>query len=181
MLSATILVEDSINVPVALEAIGISPTNNKMGIYSQKGKELATIKHYNKNHTVELRFSGNLRLEEYEIIHNAIITLASATSGKIDDTNSLLGYLGNAEPAYIVTNWVKWTLFLNEAKYKTLEGQKVKLLDVNNEELASGILVDYQYEIINDTFSITECTLITTFGERKYTGDKLKIEPTDRW
>lgn len=145
-------------------------------------KELARITIDPTEAHITFTYDGSLKLLHYEQIHNAILTFAKETVGSIDDSSSKLGYLDNGEPAFIINNWSKWTEMLNKAKYKTLEGQMVRVIDVNGNELGNGMLVDYKFkESVNLTSVISECTLITLLGERKYQGDVLIIEPTGQW
>ena len=156
--------------------------SNHYTISSKSEKEIAVLTIMPEETQLHYTFSGNLSFEEYETIHNTMIHITDLCNGEVDDSQSLIGYLENGEKVNIVKNWDEWSLFINKAKYKTLEGQKIRLLDDKNSELASGLLVDYKFELNRtQSFCITECTLITSFGERKFSGEQLLIEPTDRW
>lgn len=132
--------------------------------------------------TAIFTFGGNLSFKEYEQVHNLITTISQEIKGVIDDSNSLLGYLENGEPAYIVKNWNSWTIFLNRAKHISMEGQKVRILNEDGNEIATGLLVGYEVDPSSEAqFSISSCTLVTTFGERTFSGSQLSIEPTGEW
>ncbi|WP_335869837.1 hypothetical protein [Bacillus sp. 2205SS5-2] len=126
-----------------------------------------------------LEFSPQLNLEQYARIHQVLSNLIEDLSAVYDDTNSLLGYLKNGEGAYILTNWHKWIDFLQQAKLKTLEGKKVRILDENQLELATGLFVGYQKN--ENSAVISKCTVITLFGERTFKGTSLTIEATNEW
>ncbi|MEI5908246.1 hypothetical protein WAK64_14400 [Bacillus spongiae] len=138
----------------------------------------ATINH--SSCKLKTEFSPHLTLEQYEEIHDIHVHLIKElNTTKYDDRNSLLGYLQNGEKAYIITNWEKWYSFLQEAKYKSLEGKKVMIQDESKQELASGLFLSYDSD--PNTAKITRCTVITLFGERTFKGDGLTIEPTNEW
>lgn len=180
MLITTITYNDKNHSLVNID--GISATRKKTPehyVIEHNGQTLGSI--YLKNESVHVEFEENLTLEAFTIIHHIILEISNKVNGQVDDTHSQLGYLKDGEPAFIITNWEKWYAFLNEAKLKTLEGQKVHVFD-EEDELGSGILMEYQLEpSINEEFIINQCTLITTFGERKFSGKNLKIEPANEW
>ncbi|MFT4414062.1 hypothetical protein ACLM5H_09395 [Fredinandcohnia humi] len=145
-------------------------------------KELARISLSSLTREIFITFSGSFNLAQYERIHNVILFISKEVDGTIDDSESRLGYLENGEPAYIVNKWSQWTELLNTAKYKTLEGQMVRVMDQTCNELGTGMLVEYKFSTsLNQTSVITECTLITLLGERHYVGETLYIEPTGQW
>jgi hypothetical protein len=166
-----------------IRTIGMRKKESKYYMISFKSEqEIAVLTIQPEEEKLQITFPGNLSFEEYESIHNAIIQITDLCNGEVDDSQSLIGYLESGEKVNIVKNWDEWSLFINKAKYKTLEGQKVRLLDEKNGELASGLLVEYKFDSNRkDSFWITECTLITSFGERRFSGERLSIEPTDRW
>jgi hypothetical protein len=146
---------------------------------SENFKELVTAINNESVKMLTLRFGGDLSLKEYELLHHLFLSINTTIDGKIDDSKSLLGYLEQGEPAYIITNWDSWTMFLNQAKHVSMEGQKVKVYNEVGLEVGSGLLVGYESDTTNEKqFIITSCTLVTLFGERTYTGKQLTIEPT---
>jgi hypothetical protein len=148
-------------------------------VYWNHTKKLITAATSEANSSIELTFSPGLGLEEYTQIHQVIVTLAEKLNAEVDDQKALLGYLKNSEGAYILTNWQKWYEFLQEAKFITLKGKKIRVLDENEQEKSSGLFVHYKLD--EQTRNICECTLITLFGEKKITGNDLTIEPTNEW
>ncbi len=128
--------------------------------------------------TVEISFSPQLNLEEYKTVHHLLVELIKELDAQCDDSGSLLGYLSEGNGAYILTNWEQWVSFLQEAKLRTLEGKKVRVLDEAGKELAAGMFVNY---VADASSNIQECTVITLFGERTYKGDNLKVEATNEW
>lgn len=142
-------------------------------------KELATAIYEKSTTTLAIQYGEALSFKEYELLHHLILSINASINGEIDDSKSLLGYLENGEPAYIITNWDSWTTFLNKAKHVSMEGQKVKVYNEVGLEVGSGLLVGYDSDRTNQKqFIITSCTLVTLFGERTYTGKQLTIEPT---
>jgi hypothetical protein len=148
-------------------------------VYWNRTKKLITASTSEENSSVKLTFSPGLSLEEYTEIHQVIVTLAEKLNAEVDDQKALLGYLKNSEGAYILTNWQKWYEFLQEAKFITLKGKKIRVLDENQIEKSSGLFVNYKLD--EQTRNICECTLITLFGEKQITGSDLTIEPTNEW
>ncbi|RSK28347.1 hypothetical protein EJF36_16570 [Bacillus sp. HMF5848] len=124
-------------------------------------------------------FPGDLPMNRFKKVHDKLINLADHLEAEIDDSQSLLGYLANGDGAYIVTNWTEWIIFLQEAKLRTLEGKKVRVLDEKETELGNGLYVSSETE--STTGNITSCTIITMFGEKTYTSNTLIIEPTNEW
>jgi hypothetical protein len=148
-------------------------------VYWNRTKKLITASTSEENSSVKLTFSPGLSLEEYTEIHQVIVTLAEKLNAEVDDQKALLGYLKNSEGAYILTNWQKWYEFLQEAKFITLKGKKIRVLDENQIEKSSGLFVHYKLD--EQTRNICECTLITLFGEKQITGSDLTIDPTNEW
>lgn len=131
---------------------------------------------------IRIEFKPDLAMEEFKVVHDLILSINEIVQGKISDDESMLGYLKEGEPACIVTNWDKWYSFLNEAKLKSLVGQKVRVFDHNNKELSNGMLVEYKTTSTDNLpFAITDCNIITIFGEKTFSGDFLKIEPVNEW
>ncbi|MYL34694.1 hypothetical protein GLW08_03105 [Pontibacillus yanchengensis] len=127
-----------------------------------------------------IQFRGDLTLEQYRAIHHLIKSIQERTVGDLDESECLLGYLGNGEGAYIVTNWEEWSTFLLRASLRTLEGQKVRVLD-KGQEIGSGMLAEYDIIQSDGGGCIPSCKLITLFGERTFKGEALQIIPTNEW
>ncbi|WP_078546424.1 hypothetical protein [Litchfieldia alkalitelluris] len=181
MLSALIKYEKEIE-PLSLLSLdkdNLKHHGNKI-IILYKNKEISTLTI--KHNEVFVSFSGNLSFDEFSIINKVINRILSINEAYIDDKNSLLGYLQDGTHAYIYTNWSSWVFFINEAKFKTLEGNKVIVKNNQEQELGSGLLIDYTFEVCSSSLiTFNRCTLITTLGERTFTGSQLTIVPTDRW
>lgn len=139
------------------------------------GRTLATIK---PGETAFL-IHPQLEMAEYEVLREIILTMVSGTDAEIDESDCKLGYLENGEPAHLIKNWEPWKGFLMEAKLRTLEGQNVTVKDFTGDEMGNGLLAEYQIE--KDPFRITTCTLITIFGQRKFEGQALQVEPAGRF
>ncbi|WP_338785901.1 hypothetical protein [Metabacillus sp. FJAT-53654] len=178
MLSATLFFSPSKNVGSTLKELGFLFVKNEYNYYL-KDKKLIEATIDSSNCSLKLLFSSGLNLEEYTMIHTIILCIMKKMNANIDDNDSLLGYTSNGEGAHIVSNWQNWYGFLQDAKLSSLEGKKVRVMDENDKELASGMFVGYKADEL--TSSIIECTLITLFGERTYKGNKLSIQPTNEW
>ncbi|MCT8136705.1 hypothetical protein H1D32_02425 [Anaerobacillus sp. CMMVII] len=61
---------------------------------------------------INLQYSGELTLPEYLLIHDIIVELQHSLNGKVDDSNSFLGYLPDGESVYITKNWDKWVSYI---------------------------------------------------------------------
>ncbi|WP_204554825.1 hypothetical protein [Bacillus ectoiniformans] len=178
MLSAILQFKNEQDVHQVIEKLGFKGQMNQFK-YNVKNKTLIEAVYEPAPNSLTLQFSPGLNLEEYTMVHEKIVQLKQQLHAKIDDSNSLLGYLKSGEGAYIVTNWQKWYEFLQGAKLTTLEGKKVRVLDKNDKELASGLFVGYTKD--EQSSNIVECTVITLFGERSFQGSNLTIEPTNEW
>lgn len=139
-----------------------------------ENKRLVDLVINEDEYSLTLTFANNLAFKDYERIHHLIDQLANDLNGVVDDKESLLGYLQNGEGAHIHTNWDQWAAFLTQARYKTLEGQMVKVLKEDGQELGSGLLVEYTF---NSRHHLEECKLVTMFGEKTFKGEKLEIIP----
>lgn len=180
-LLTTVIYLNNNNFNFDIEFNQISKENDdQYSILSKKEAKIGTI--IREQSSIKFEYGKNLSMDDYEIIHNCIMHVHNLVGGRIDDSNSLLGYLENGEGAYIITNWEEWYAFLHKARYKTMEGQKVKVLDAGGDELGSGLLTDYKIDRDSDvSFVVNECTLITTSGEQTFYGDYLKIVPVNDW
>ncbi|MGO4889325.1 hypothetical protein ACJ2A9_16375 [Anaerobacillus sp. MEB173] len=127
---------------------------------------------------ITLTFSGELKMEQYQFIHDTINKLNSSLNGVINDSKASMGYLKDGSEAYIINGWNPWISFLQEAKHSSMEGQKVQVYD-GPALLAEGILMSFEKdENESEHFKIKKCSLITTFGDREYSGEDLIIRPT---
>ncbi|WP_113927058.1 hypothetical protein [Bacillus sp. P14.5] len=178
MLSVKVDIQNKEELHLPLLKQGFS---NKTGsyIYKENNRELLRGEYVTESSSFLFEFSPGLNLEGYTTIHRLLNKIINDGELKFDDTNSLLGYLKNGEGAYILTNWSQWHEFLQDAKLKSLEGKKVRVLNETDQELASGLYVECKKDEI--TNKIIKCTVITLFGERSYKGEALKIEPTNEW
>ncbi|WLR54149.1 hypothetical protein LC048_17015 [Mesobacillus subterraneus] len=140
-------------------------------------KTLATLKETGKE--VEFQIDPYLDLDEFQFLRDIIMEFSYGNGDAIDERGCQLGYLENGEKAYLIKNWEEWKLFLMKAKLRTLEGQNVQALNLEGEELGSGLLAEY--EIAESPFRITSCTLITLFGERKFEGENIRVVPTNQF
>ncbi|WP_088010780.1 hypothetical protein [Gottfriedia acidiceleris] len=146
--------------------------------YTNSNIKLEGVVDSNKG-SLKINFSPQLNLKQYTIVHDIIKNLILVLNAKYNDSQSLLGYLINGEGAYIITNWNYWVSFLQKAKLHSLEGKKVRVFDETKKEIASGMFISYIMD--EQTSSISECTLITHFGERSFKGSNLLIEATNEW
>ncbi|KGX87253.1 hypothetical protein [Pontibacillus marinus] len=178
MLSVELHTPESNETEKILKSNGFQESNGHM-VYKPNKQEQITVILNKTNQKITLTFSPQLNLEQFTTIHQKIMELIQCFDSKYDDSNSLLGYLKDGEGAYIITNWSKWYKLLQDARLKTLEGQKVRILDQKENELGSGIFVDYKRD--TEHLTIIECSIITLFGEKAYSGTNLKIEPTNEW
>lgn len=181
MLSANIYFTSSYDMDTLFQSLGLFKQGAQYILMTPDRKELAKINQTDSR--VELTFPQNLNMEEYAQIHRVIVQIHEKVGGTIEDSNSLLGYLRNGEEARIVTNWEAWVAFLQGARHKSMQGQKVRVIDEKGMEIGNGLLMDYvtSEDKASNPFAVKECTLVTSFGERKFTGQNLKIEPTGEW
>jgi hypothetical protein len=140
-------------------------------------KTLATFKPNEDD--VVFSIHPKLEMHQYEVLRNVILEIMAANHAVLDETGCQLGYLENGEAAYLIKNWEPWKEFLMKAKLRTLEGQNVILKNESDKELGNGLLAEYKIE--SEPFRITSCTIITIFGERKFEGEILTIEPTNQF
>ncbi|TLS37832.1 hypothetical protein [Pseudalkalibacillus caeni] len=179
MLKAHFYIKDKSHIHYFLRKIGMYQLNNEK--FRLQDEDRMTLMEADVNlpeYKVTFSFSGSFDMESYEKVHTILKELQAETGAEIDDSEALLGYLSNGEKACILTNWDKWTVFLNEARHNSMKGQKVKVYN-GNELFHEGILVDYEREgNSSDSFIVKSCTLITVFGEKKFNGQELKIEAT---
>jgi hypothetical protein len=140
-------------------------------------KTLATLKP--DNDQVVFSIHPQLEMHQYEVLRTVILEILEDNNVQLDETGCQLGYLENGEAAYLIKNWEPWKEFLTKAKLRTLEGQNVRLKNESGEELGNGLLAEYQIE--SNPFRITSCTIITIFGERKFEGEVLTVEPTNQF
>jgi hypothetical protein len=80
---------------------------------SSADKIIGRIEH--SQGSITIRYSGDLFLNEYMIIHDLVTKLSESSSGIVDDSNSFLGYLPSGEQAYIVTNWDSWLEYIQSS------------------------------------------------------------------
>ncbi|MCA1030302.1 hypothetical protein LCL95_04520 [Bacillus timonensis] len=174
----TIVKHNKADIDDQLIDLGLMQIGNRFIFHTNNQKELCTILSNKMKNELLFQFQESLNFEEYEQIHKVICSISELIDGKIDDSMCRLGYLENGESAYIVTNWKKWSFFIEKAKIKSMEGVNVLVLNALKAKIDSGILISYELkQSIKDEFCINKCTLITTTGERTIVGDKLLIEP----
>ncbi|MGM0902304.1 MAG: hypothetical protein ACQEXB_14560 [Bacillota bacterium] len=147
----------------------------KSVIYHEK--TLATLK--SNEDEVVFSIHPQLEMHQYEVLRQVILEITEGNKVELDETGCQLGYLENGEAAYLIKNWEPWKEFLMKAKLRTLEGQNVILKNEKGEELGNGLLAEYKIE--SEPFRITSCTIITIFGERKFEGNALTVEPTNQF
>lgn len=143
----------------------------------RNNKTLATIKE--AGNEVAFQIDPYLDLDEFQFLRDIIMELSFGNEFAFDERDCQLGYLENGEKAYLIKNWEEWKVFLMKAKLRTLEGQNVQALNPEGAEIGSGLLAEY--EIAENPFRITSCSLITLFGERKFEGENIKIVPTNQF
>ncbi|WP_053361673.1 hypothetical protein [Bacillus sp. FJAT-27251] len=141
-------------------------------------RTLATLQ-YNENDEVIFLIDPQLEMSQYEVIREAILQITAGKDITIDESECQLGYLQNGESAHLIRNWEPWKEFLMKARLRTLEGQNVIVKNEEGEDLDNGLLAEYA--TAENPFRITSCTVITIFGERKYEGESLVVEPTNQF
>lgn len=180
MLTANIQFTGTYDLDSIFQSLGLLKQGSQYVLITPDRKELAKISQLDSK--LEFSFPPNLSMEEYAQIHRVLVQIHEKIGGTIEDSNSLLGYLQNGEEARIVTNWEAWVAFLQGARHKTMQGQKVRIIDEKGMEIGTGLLLDYETnDKSGSPFSVSSCTLVTSFGERRFTGQNLKIEPTGEW
>ncbi|RBW68361.1 hypothetical protein [Bacillus taeanensis] len=179
MLSVTLTYEEVLDVETILLETNLVKSTKAYVLKTKEGSVLLEAIPKSDEQCVSFSFSGNLTMAQYQTIHDTITAISDQLHAVIDDQEAFMGYLENYEKAYLITNWEKWVYFLNGAKHTSMEGQKVRIYNEQNFQIAEGILVHYEKdEAKKDTFTVTSCSLITTFGERTFTGGNLRIEAT---
>ena len=179
MFTVSITTNTTIDLKLGMQKLGWTFFNGEFTRVLDYGKKLITMKiDENNPHILMGEFAQNLSMKEYKAINAFLKEIIEAFNGTIDDENSKLGYLADATPACIVTNWEKWETFLVKAKLRSLEGKKVMALNTDGETLIEGLLVEYGSSVDEETGSLTisSCTVITIFGERTVKEDALSIE-----
>lgn len=180
MLTANIQDMGTYDMDSLFQTLGLLKQDSHYVLMTPDRKELAKINQLDSK--IEFSFPKSLNMEEYAQIHRLIIRIHEKAGGTIEDSNSLLGYLQNGEEARIVTNWEAWVGFLQGARHKSMQGQKVRIMDEKGMEIGNGLLLDYETnDESGSPFAVKSCTLVTSFGERTFTGQNLKIEPTGEW
>ena len=142
--------------------------------------KLVTIEVREETKEVSVSFSEKLSYAQYALIHRFLVILAEKINGRIFDKGSMLGYLQDGTPAYIVTNWDDWSRFLHEKKLHSSQGEYVHVY-ANSELLESGILLEYEMSKEGEAFAITSCTLLTSEGETTLHGEALVLEAEQRF
>ncbi|WP_142383515.1 hypothetical protein [Bacillus sp. T33-2] len=164
---------------VTIEEISSTLVQQNGGSYiaMHQGKTLAELQP--GMNEVVFQISQHLSLEEFQVLHDGIVSISEATGAEIDETKCQLGYLQNGDKAYLISNWDDWKQFLVSAKLKTLEGQNVIVKKENGEQLGAGLLAEFTTAV--NPFRITSCTLITLFGDKKIEGTQLTVEPAGQF
>ncbi|MBU8908316.1 hypothetical protein [Desertibacillus haloalkaliphilus] len=150
------------------------------GIYKRSLEEkIDLMVQFNKQEkAVYFTFPGDLSLDHFDLVHETIQSfIMEVKVDKIDEANAFIGYLSDGSHAYILSGWKEWVHFISGAKHNSMEGQKVEVSE-NDNKIAEGILLDYDYVLDKKNFIVKKCTLLTLFGEKEYTGHHLIIRAT---
>ncbi|MDX5476712.1 MAG: hypothetical protein LPK00_14360 [Bacillaceae bacterium] len=179
MFTVSITTNTTIDLKLGMQNLGWTCFNGEFTRVLDYGKKLITMKIDENDPQILIgEFAQNLNMKEYKAINAFLKEIIEALNGSINDENSKLGYLADATPACIVTNWEKWETFLVRAKLRSLEGKKVMALNANGEMLIEGLLVEYGSSEDEETgaLTISSCTVITILGERTVKEEALAIE-----
>ncbi|MCD8510191.1 MAG: hypothetical protein LRY73_10185 [Bacillus sp. (in: Bacteria)] len=82
---------------------------------------------------------------------------------------------------FIYQRFSHWSEYINEAKHKSLEGQKVAIHH-GEEVLGEGMLLSYKKvtDPASNSLFIT-CEIVTKEGEQSFFGENLEVIPQTQW
>ena len=157
-----------------------NPAESIQALATSTLDKLITTEVREETREIAVSFSEKLSYAQYAVIHRFLVMLAEKINGRVFDKGSMLGYLQDGTPAYIVTNWDEWSRFLHEKKLHSSQGEYVHVY-ADGELLDSGILLDYEMSKEGEAFAITSCTLLTSEGEATLHGEALVLEAEQRF
>lgn len=95
--------------------------------------------------------------EELEALHNLLVRIDSHHDVTIDDTQAVIGYLGDGTTVTVYRHFKRWLDFLSAARVRSMEGVVVEVR-ANGIKLAEGVL--RSYELVEDgEFYVSACTI----------------------
>ena len=150
-----------------------------LGLSLRAGGPLRLFHEPAKNR-IQLTFPNEVTMEDCVKINGVINTLSKTIDGDVDDSKAHLGYDKNSNKIYIFNGFHNWAEFIDEAKHKSMEGQKVAIKHGGN-TLGEGIMLTFNKSSSDNNSKITNCTLITKSGEQSFYGDDLKVLPITSW
>ncbi|UCZ51976.1 hypothetical protein LGQ02_14095 [Bacillus shivajii] len=182
MLNATITYKDKIHFYETIAPLNckFDGTNYFKQLSNQSTRKI-TISHDEESHKILFSLPNEVSFEECQKANTIIRFIADNVQGEIDDERAQLGYDEEGKPVYIYHRFEHWVEFIDEAKHRSLEGQKVAVLH-GKEILGEGLLLTFKKEqpIDDSSQPVISCTLLTTDGEESFYGE-LKVEPITQW
>ncbi|ADU31179.1 hypothetical protein [Evansella cellulosilytica] len=176
MLSVKITYKKEPNLHEFLEDLGFK---NKNGIFVKKLSKISRkeLKGQLDKDLLVLTFPENVTMDDCEQIYGLIKSIDDNLDCHIDDAKAHLGYDSEGNKVNVYHGFPSWTKYINKAKHRSLEGQRVVIFH-GEEELGHGILLTYE-EVVSDDHKIKSisCTLLTTSGEQSFFGEDLHLEP----
>ncbi|MBU9721808.1 MULTISPECIES: hypothetical protein [Bacillaceae] len=183
MLTATVSYKGQPMLYSLLSSHGLTYNNNMytLELSNKAGGQLKVINSL-ENNTIELQFPQEVAMEDCQNIYNIISHIADHTEGSVHDSNAHIGYDEAGNKVFIYHGFSVWTDFIDKAKHKSLEGQKVAVY-YGDDIIGEGILLTYKRKQVssNKKEDVLSCTLVTTEGEQTFHGENMEIVPMTEW
>lgn len=134
--------------------------------------------HDNEKKVLNVFCESEISFDGCKELHGLLKHLAIDLSAGIEDTNAMLGYDNTGKPAYLYHGFHQWSTFLDEAKYRSLEGFTVQIFD-GKALLGEGMLIhaNIPQENKSGRLETPSCSIISTEGEEIFFGNQLSIVP----
>ncbi|WP_235263291.1 hypothetical protein [Exiguobacterium aurantiacum] len=106
---------------------------------------------------LDITFPLESPLEELEALYNLLTRIDTHHDVTIDDTQAVIGYLGDGTTVTVYRHFKRWLDFLSAARVRSMEGVVVEVR-ANGIKLAEGVL--RSYELVEDgEFYVSACTI----------------------
>ncbi|UTR11139.1 hypothetical protein MM300_02065 [Evansella sp. LMS18] len=164
-----------------LSALGFKYDNSRYSLkLSPKAGGPLVLTNHPADKEINLTFPEEVTMEDCIEINRIIEAIAGEIDGKVDDSEAHLGYDKDGNKKFIYHGFNSWAEFIDDARHKTLEGQKVAVKH-GDEIMGEGILLTLDRAREGDKVKVISCTLVTTSGEQSFYGDDLQILPVTTW
>ncbi|MCT4783249.1 MULTISPECIES: hypothetical protein [Exiguobacterium] len=106
---------------------------------------------------IEITFPFESPMEELEALHRLLVRMDTHHEITIDDTQAVIGYLGDGSTVTVYRQFKRWVDFLSAARVRSMEGVVVEVR-TNGVKLTEGVL--RSYELVEDgDFYVSACTI----------------------